>query len=401
MGNQASIEDCASRSEEACTYPCQLEYSADDRPAPPVCVPQVQSLRGTRLVEKELSTVKEILLKILPRLESVNLAEYLSQLRPDMQAYIDRKIADEVTLNQYNTWRELVTRVAATVVEEISSGCPCCWEDLNDPNGAPVMTTPCCGGVMHRNCYDQWVQSRGECMVCRAKANMNGLVRGINGLVRGIIHEVEQHAVNEGIDFGAEEQDPHTMVQRFKMFIGMLVRICLMVVVFITFVSEFFQQTGMPRSYDLRVLENAANHRGISINQEWFDYNVYNETSTPLYREHTWLENRKMDPRVHMVYEMLEQNAIYSQLWEEQYLKNENTDISALKSTLFAYEKDFHDVFRNRAEIQQYEQWDQVQDGMEASRRLKFARKYIKDRKEMRRQRRNLDQDGHGQDNLP
>lgn len=395
METQASIEDCARRSAITCRYPCQLEYSADDRPGPPLCVPQVQSLRGTRLSERELSTVKEILLKILPSLESVNLEEYLRQLRPDMQAYIDRKIANEVTLNQYNTWRELVTRVAATAVAEMSSTCPCCWGGLNDPVGASVMTTTCCGNVVHRHCYDMWVESRGECMVCRANANMNGMIHGV-------IHEVEQHAVNEGIDFGAEEQDPHVMVRRFKMFIARLVGICLTVVVFLNVVGGVYERTGLDRTHKLRDLENAANHRGMSINQEWFDYNIYNETSTPLYRQHTWLQNRNFDPRVHMIYEMLEQDAIYSQLWEEQYLKNENTDIGALKSTLFAYEKDFHDVFgRYRGDDQERAQWDGIQHGMEASRRVKFARKYTKDRKEIRRQMRNFDQDGHGQDNLP
>lgn len=382
-----SIDQCARKTERTCKFPCQLEYSADGRGGRPVCVPHVDSLRGKKLTMGEISTVKKILVKILPSLDSHYLDHYLGRIRPDMEAYINTKIAAEVSLNRYASWRDLVTRVAATAVAEMCSTCPLCWNDLNNPVGDTVHTTPCCGNIIHRHCYDQWAQSNAECMICRTGVNMHGVVGGV-------IHEVEQHFANEGIDFGGDPNPNagidfgegrnrnagvniahrlNVMITRFKMFIQTLITTCLCVLLFVIFLDASWSGViyGKAESYVLHRVTQDWRVRGVSSNPEWFNYNVYNETFTPLSNS-----TEGMD----MLMQLLDQNMMYTQLWEQQYLSGDNTNITALRATLFDYERDFHDLG---------DDWgysgDKLQKSMDDDRRLRFARKYIKDRKEMRR----------------
>lgn len=163
-----SLLGCFSKSKEDCKTPCVLEYQADTEDGNPTCVPPVQSLGPPKLSEAELVAIKQILLRLLPEVDSVELTNAFNTLHIPLFTVINKKIRDDVVSISHTTWRESCKRIADQIIKEIDdTHCFSCWESLNDKDSNKVITSMvCCQNVAHKECIEASIRHSGRCPWC-------------------------------------------------------------------------------------------------------------------------------------------------------------------------------------------------------------------------------------------
>lgn len=149
--------------------PCVLEYDADAQNGTPVCVPPATFLRSHRLSEREVVLMKQILVRLLPQIDSVALATAFDTLHVPLQAYIHIKIKNEVDEIPHSSWQESCRRIASTTMNEIDhSTCFSCMESVNDTSSTEVLhTMSCCGVIAHLACIQECGRHSNRCPLCR------------------------------------------------------------------------------------------------------------------------------------------------------------------------------------------------------------------------------------------
>ena len=193
-----SITSCFGKTERQCKYPCQLEYRADDESGKPVCVPNHENLYGTELSRKEIQVIKRIISNILPKVDASEIDGQLKTLHRELSVFIDIKISNEVTMNRYSSWVDLVRNVSVSIANEIEmANCAVCMENLNDKSGGKVITTKCCSNVIHESCRNSWIKERNQCVLCGNNEIYNRIA---NGLLNDVQNEFDNDLLEEDLD---------------------------------------------------------------------------------------------------------------------------------------------------------------------------------------------------------
>lgn len=169
MSQPSDFTFCAEKTERECKdakKKCTLEYRADGNGVP-ICVPNIDRMKGMDLSDLEIDYLKTAISIILPEDSNdlVNSKDFMTSLKQMYNVFkpvIYQRMKKEATSKSgFKTWKTLASSVSKSILNDImNTVCQVCQEPINISEGLELTTHPltCCGGItFHTDCLKPWV----------------------------------------------------------------------------------------------------------------------------------------------------------------------------------------------------------------------------------------------------